>query len=65
MAVNPYKKLGLYSDELVKAYKGQKRTDLPPHIYAVSDAAYHDMLHGKENQSILITGESGWFIILI
>ena len=44
---------------MIKAYKGQKRTDLPPHIFAVSDAAYHDMLHGRENQSILITGESG------
>jgi myosin protein heavy chain len=44
---------------MIKAYKGQKRTERPPHIFAVSDAAYYDMLHGRENQSLLITGESG------
>ncbi|KAI8099819.1 P-loop containing nucleoside triphosphate hydrolase protein [Halteromyces radiatus] len=32
---------------------------MPPHIYTVADQAYHDMLQDKENQSILITGESG------
>ena len=32
---------------------------MAPHIYAISDSAYHAMLSGKENQSILITGESG------
>lgn len=57
--MNPYKKLPLYTDDMIKAYKGQKRTERPPHIFAVSDAAYYDMLHGRENQSLLITGESG------
>ncbi|KAI7887840.1 P-loop containing nucleoside triphosphate hydrolase protein [Mucor mucedo] len=32
---------------------------MSPHIYAVADQAYHDMVQDKENQSILITGESG------
>jgi myosin heavy subunit len=53
--VNPYKKLPIYNDEMVKAYKGKKRAEIPPHIFAVSDAAYYDMLQTKENQSILIT----------
>lgn len=57
--VNPYKKLALYTDEIIRAYKGKKRDDLPPHIFAISDAAYHNMLETGENQSLLITGESG------
>jgi myosin heavy subunit len=28
---------------------------MPPHIYAVADQAYHDMVQDRENQSILIT----------
>jgi myosin protein heavy chain len=55
VAVNPYKKLPLYTDEVLKRYKGKKKREMPPHIFAISDAAYHDMLQSKENQSILIT----------
>ena len=32
---------------------------MPPHVYSVSDNAYADMLRNSENQSMLITGESG------
>jgi myosin heavy subunit len=32
---------------------------MPPHVFAITDAAYRDMLQDRENQSVLITGESG------
>ncbi|KAM6924340.1 myosin-7-like [Xenentodon cancila] len=59
VTVNPYKWLPVYSAEVVTAYKGRRRADVPPHIYAVADNAYTNMLQNRENQSILVTGESG------
>ncbi|XP_061578251.1 myosin heavy chain, fast skeletal muscle-like isoform X2 [Cololabis saira] len=57
--VNPYKWLPVYDSEVVSAYRGKKRMEAPPHIFSVSDNAYQFMLTDRENQSVLITGESG------
>ncbi|XP_056602765.1 myosin heavy chain, fast skeletal muscle-like [Triplophysa dalaica] len=57
--VNPYKWLPVYDAEVVSAYRGKKRMEAPPHIFSVSDNAYQFMLIDRENQSVLITGESG------
>ncbi|KAJ8001433.1 hypothetical protein DPEC_G00169450 [Dallia pectoralis] len=57
--VNPYKWLPVYDMEVVNAYRGKKRMEAPPHIFSVSDNAFQFMLIDKENQSVLITGESG------
>ncbi|KAM8945710.1 myosin-1-like [Pelodytes ibericus] len=57
--VNPYKWLPVYNPEVVNAYRGKKRQEAPPHIFSISDNAYQFLLTDRENQSILITGESG------
>nr|XP_061795724.1 myosin-7-like isoform X2 [Nerophis lumbriciformis] len=59
VTVNPYKWLPVYNQEVVVAYRGKKRSEAPPHIFSISDNAYQYMLADRENQSILITGESG------
>uniref|UniRef100_A0A3P8X5C3 Myosin heavy chain, fast skeletal muscle-like n=1 Tax=Cynoglossus semilaevis TaxID=244447 RepID=A0A3P8X5C3_CYNSE len=59
VTVNPYKWLPVYDSEVVSAYRGKKRMEAPPHIFSVSDNAYQFMLTDRENQSVLITGESG------
>nr|XP_060141175.1 myosin-7B isoform X3 [Globicephala melas] len=59
VTINPYKWLPIYTASVVAAYKGKRRSEAPPHIYAVADNAYNDMLRNRENQSMLITGESG------
>ncbi|KCV67940.1 myosin heavy chain [Fonticula alba] len=59
VVINPWRNLPIYSDEIIQLYKGKKRKEMPPHIFAVCDEAYRDMLGNKENQSLLITGESG------
>ncbi|XP_058848439.1 myosin heavy chain, fast skeletal muscle-like [Acipenser ruthenus] len=59
VTVNPYKWLPVYDPSVVNAYRGKKRQEAPPHIFSISDNAYQFMLTDRENQSILITGESG------
>ncbi|KAM7386501.1 hypothetical protein PAMA_009217 [Pampus argenteus] len=59
VAINPYKWLPIYGARVAQIYKGKKRNEVPPHLFSISDNAYHDMLMEHENQSMLITGESG------
>ncbi|XP_028827327.1 myosin-9a [Denticeps clupeoides] len=59
VVINPYKYLPIYSEEIVNMYKGKKRHEMPPHIYAITDMAYRSMMQDREDQSILCTGESG------
>uniref|UniRef100_A0A8R1I4E6 Uncharacterized protein n=1 Tax=Caenorhabditis japonica TaxID=281687 RepID=A0A8R1I4E6_CAEJA len=59
VVINPYKKLPIYSEDLIEEFKGKKRHEMPPHIFAIADTAYRHMLQEREDQSILCTGESG------
>uniref|UniRef100_A0A8C8GBM5 Myosin, heavy chain 10, non-muscle n=1 Tax=Oncorhynchus tshawytscha TaxID=74940 RepID=A0A8C8GBM5_ONCTS len=59
VVINPYKYLPIYSENIIEMYRGKKRHEMPPHIYAISESAYRCMLQDREDQSILCTGESG------
>ncbi|CAK7274386.1 class II myosin [Sporothrix epigloea] len=59
VTVNPYCPLAIYSNEYVKMYKGRSREDTKPHIFAMADEAFRNLVDDGENQSILVTGESG------
>nr|XP_026492057.1 myosin heavy chain, muscle isoform X6 [Vanessa tameamea] len=59
VAINPYKRFPVYTFRCAKLYRGKRRSEVPPHIFAISDGAYVNMLTNHENQSMLITGESG------
>merc|ERR1712042_163535 len=59
VAINPYKRLPIYLDEVIQWYRGKRRTEMPPHLFAIVDNAYQNMLIDHDNQSMLITGESG------
>ncbi|KAM6494922.1 myosin type-2 heavy chain 2 [Amanita muscaria] len=59
VAINPYQSLPLYSDGIIQQYRNTRREENPPHIFAVAERAWINMGEERENQSILITGESG------
>ncbi|KAL3073419.1 hypothetical protein niasHT_038557 [Heterodera trifolii] len=59
VVINPYKRLPIYTDTVARMFMGKRRNEMPPHLFAVSDEAYRNMLQNRENQSMLITGESG------
>ena len=79
IAVNPFKRLPLYTPQILEMYYNhgllkaqgvENIAPLPPHVYAIADSAYRDMMSAimsrdiaasptSANQSILISGESG------
>merc|ERR1719195_1793191 len=59
VVVNPYKRYPIYTETVVKIYLGKRRNEVPPHLWAITETAYRNMLTNGKNQSMLITGESG------
>ncbi|KAJ5735587.1 uncharacterized protein N7483_000712 [Penicillium malachiteum] len=59
VTVNPYCPLPIYTNEYIKMYKGRGREETRPHIFAMADEAFRNLVEEGENQSILVTGESG------
>ncbi|XP_054284599.1 myosin-VIIa [Macrosteles quadrilineatus] len=59
VAVNPYQILPIYTAEQIKLYKDRKIGELPPHIFAIGDNSYTHMKRFRQDQCIVISGESG------
>ena len=55
--MNPYRFVDIYNDDYVEEYRGREHYERPPHIFAVADAAYHDMKRLQKDSCIVITGE--------
>ena len=47
VVINPYKRLPIYTDTVSKIYIGKRKNEVPPHLWAVSDEAYRNMLIGE------------------
>merc|ERR1712227_322037 len=59
VVVNPYKRYPLYTHRVCKIYLGKRRNEVPPHLWAIAEGAYRNMLQNKKDNAMLITGESG------
>ncbi|XP_029695291.1 myosin IEb [Takifugu rubripes] len=59
ISVNPFKQLPYFTDREVELYQGAAQYENPPHIYALADNMYRNMMIDSENQCVIISGESG------
>ena len=59
ISVNPFRALPLYGPEWVDRFRRKGAFGEPPHVYAVADTAYRSLMTSWEDQSIIVSGESG------
>ncbi|CAL9738005.1 myosin-2 [Monosporozyma servazzii] len=60
IATNPFDRVEqLYSPDMIQAYAGKRRGEMEPHLFAIAEEAYSLMKHDKQNQTIVVSGESG------
>nr|XP_034326517.1 myosin-I heavy chain isoform X5 [Crassostrea gigas] len=59
VAVNPYKDIPIYDQKDVAQFNGKKLSQVEPHVFAISEAAFQSLHSSQQNQSCIISGESG------
>nr|XP_022328917.1 unconventional myosin-VIIb-like isoform X2 [Crassostrea virginica] len=59
VAVNPYKDIPIYDQKDVAQFNGKKLSQVEPHVFAISEAAFQSLNSSQQNQSCIISGESG------
>uniref|UniRef100_A0A1B6CWE6 Myosin motor domain-containing protein n=1 Tax=Clastoptera arizonana TaxID=38151 RepID=A0A1B6CWE6_9HEMI len=59
VSVNPFKQMPYFGEKEVEMYQGAAPFENPPHIYAVADNMFRNMIIDNENQCVIISGESG------
>ncbi|MCJ1476848.1 Myosin type-2 heavy chain 1 [Lambiella insularis] len=60
IATNPFARVdSLYVPGMVQVYAGKPRASQAPHLFAIAEEAFIDMMRDKHNQTIVVSGESG------
>ncbi|EFO21723.1 hypothetical protein LOAG_06763 [Loa loa] len=59
ISVNPFKDMPYFTDKEMELYQGAAQYENPPHIYALADNMFRNMIIDNESQCVIISGESG------
>ncbi|KHN83240.1 Unconventional myosin-Ie [Toxocara canis] len=59
ISVNPFKEMPYFTEREMEIYQGAAQYENPPHIYALADNMFRNMIIDNENQCVIISGESG------
>jgi len=59
VAMNPFTKVDIYGQERMKQYVNRYMYEVAPHIYALAEDTFRQLVQQMTNQCVLITGESG------
>ncbi|KAK4569767.1 Myosin type-2 heavy chain 1 [Recurvomyces mirabilis] len=60
IATNPFARVdSLYVPGMVQVYAGKHRSSQAPHLFAIAEEAFAEMLRDGRNQTIVVSGESG------
>ncbi|WVZ99417.1 hypothetical protein U9M48_044721 [Paspalum notatum var. saurae] len=60
IAINPFQRLPHLSEpHTMEKYKGANFGELDPHVFAIADVSYRQMMNEGKSNSILVSGESG------
>ena len=58
VVINPYRRLPIYTPNVVNRYQGKRRTEMPPHLFAIADTSYRNMLVGQYRMSSALLQQS-------
>lgn len=59
LVINPLHPISIYSEKVMRLFKGCKQDDMPPHIYSIAQTAYNFLLSTRRDQAIILLGRSG------
>ena len=57
IAMNPFARVQLYEPDIIQQYSGRRRGELEPHLFAIAEDAYRQMIREKKNQTVVVSGE--------
>eukprot|EP00288_Rhodomonas_lens_P011274 CAMPEP_0177748744 /NCGR_PEP_ID=MMETSP0484_2-20121128/32102_1 /TAXON_ID=354590 /ORGANISM="Rhodomonas lens, Strain RHODO" /LENGTH=1368 /DNA_ID=CAMNT_0019263653 /DNA_START=40 /DNA_END=4145 /DNA_ORIENTATION=- len=59
VAMNPWQELKLYGSEVLHSYRRKQMDHVPPHVFAIAEAAFANLQSARKDQTILVSGDSG------
>ncbi|QIW98515.1 hypothetical protein AMS68_004033 [Peltaster fructicola] len=60
IATNPFARVdSLYVPGMVQVYAGKHRSSQAPHLFAIAEESFAEMIRDGRNQTIVVSGESG------